>query len=133
MKHKDGKPINHPSKNRSLSLAITVIVLCGLSFYFGGVFNSGNNGVAINTIQKAIDSPKQSSGSLQIKPFNFPECSGDYQDYTPCTDPKVLLKVNTNTNSCPFVDAASVIFVEGNFNVDLSMHDFTEMEKVWNL
>lgn len=128
MKHKDGKPINHPSKNRSLSLAITVIVLCGLSFYFGGVFNSGNNGVAINAIQKTIDSPKQSSCSLQIKPFNFPECSGDYQDYTPCTDPKVLLVVYTNSYS--FIDAMSVIFVEGNFNVDLSMHDFTEMEKV---
>jgi hypothetical protein len=93
MKHKDGKPINQPNKNRSLTAAITIILLCGLSFYLGGVFKSGNSGGVdvINTIQKTLDSPKQSSGSFQIRPFNFPECSSDYQDYTPCTDPKVLI------------------------------------------
>jgi hypothetical protein len=93
MKHKDGKLINQPNKNRSLTAAITIILLCGLSFYLGGVFKSGNSGGVdvINTIQKTLDSPKQSSGSFQIRPVNFPECSSDYQDYTPCTDPKVLI------------------------------------------
>jgi len=96
MKHKDGKLIHQPNKNRSLTAAITIIVLCGFSFYLGGVFKSGNNGVdVINTIQKSLDSPKQSSGSLQIKPFSFPECGNDYQDYTPCTDPKVLINTNS--------------------------------------
>ncbi|AES95570.1 putative sterol 24-C-methyltransferase [Medicago truncatula] len=96
MKHKDGKLIHQPNKNRSLTAAITIIVLCGFSFYLGGVFKSGNNGVdVINTIQKSLDSPKQSSGSLQIKPFSFPECSNDYQDYTPCTDPKRWRKYGT--------------------------------------
>ncbi|WJX56188.1 putative methyltransferase PMT21 [Trifolium repens] len=97
MKHKDGKPINQPNKNRSLTAAITIILLCGLSFYLGGVFKSGNSGGVdvINTIQKTLDSPKQSSGSFQIRPVNFPECSSDYQDYTPCTDPKRWRKYGT--------------------------------------
>lgn len=90
MKHKDGKPINQPNKNRTVTLAVTFIALCGFSFYLGGIFCSGKDGVVVNTIQKTLDSPKQSSGSLQIKPISFPECSIDYQDYTPCTDPKVL-------------------------------------------
>jgi hypothetical protein len=73
MKHKDGKLINQPNKNRSLTAAITIILLCGLSFYLGGVFKSGNSGGVdvINTIQKTLDSPKQSSGSFQIRPVNF--------------------------------------------------------------
>ncbi|WJX62352.1 hypothetical protein P8452_47355 [Trifolium repens] len=73
MKHKDGKLINQPNKNRSLTAAITIILLCGLSFYLGGDFKSGNSGVVdvINTIQKTLDSPKQSSGSFQIRPVNF--------------------------------------------------------------
>ncbi|GFZ16635.1 S-adenosyl-L-methionine-dependent methyltransferases superfamily protein [Actinidia rufa] len=29
-----------------------------------------------------------SSGPLKIKSVAFPECSGEYQDFTPCTDPK---------------------------------------------
>ncbi|KAL5099849.1 hypothetical protein RYX36_004176 [Vicia faba] len=97
MKHKDGKPINQPNKNRSLSAAITVIVLCGLSFYLGGIFKSADgDGVGvISAIQKSLDSSSQSSGTLQIKPINFPECGNDYQDYTPCTDPKRWRKYGT--------------------------------------
>ncbi|KAK2449303.1 putative methyltransferase PMT20 [Trifolium repens] len=66
MKHKDGKPINQPNKNRSLTAAITIILLCGLSFYLGGDFKSGNSGVVDvnNTIQKTLDSPKPSSDLL---------------------------------------------------------------------
>ncbi|KAL2348817.1 hypothetical protein Fmac_002817 [Flemingia macrophylla] len=88
MKHKDGKPINQPNKNRAVTLAVTFIALCGFSFYLGGVFCSGKDGVVVNTIQKTLESPKQTSGSLQIKPISFPECGIDFQDYTPCTDPK---------------------------------------------
>ncbi|OIV92951.1 hypothetical protein TanjilG_20613 [Lupinus angustifolius] len=91
MKHKDGKPINLPNKNRKVILAITVIVLCGLSFYLGGMqCNTKNDGVLTNTNDNDndIDLPKQNLGSLQVRPINFPECSIDLQDYTPCTDPK---------------------------------------------
>ncbi|KHN11837.1 Putative methyltransferase PMT20 [Glycine soja] len=88
MKHKDGKPINQPNKNRTVTLAVTFIALCGFSFYLGGIFCSGKDSVVVNNIQMALDSPKESSGSLQVKPISFPECSLDYQDYTPCTDPR---------------------------------------------
>ena len=94
MKHKDGKPINQPDKNRNVTLAIMFIVLCGFSFYLGGIFSSGKDGIITTTFQKNIEPPKQSSGSLLIKSISFPECSMDYQDYTPCTDPKVLIAVH---------------------------------------
>lgn len=130
MKHKDGKLINPPNKHRSLTAAITIIVLCGFSFYLGGIFKSGNsdNGVSvINNIQKTLESPKESSGSLQIRSFNFPECSNDYQDYTPCTDPKVLILI---------ILVMLWFFVEENFIVMLIEYIcmiFVEMEKVWYL
>ncbi|OIW10720.1 hypothetical protein TanjilG_27666 [Lupinus angustifolius] len=89
MKHKDGKPINLPNKNRNVTLAITVFVLCGLSFYLGGMqCNSQNDGVVTNTIEKSLDLPKRTLRSLQVRPINFPECSIGLQEYTPCTDPK---------------------------------------------
>ncbi|XP_027913709.1 probable methyltransferase PMT20 [Vigna unguiculata] len=88
MKHKDGKPINLPNKNRTLTFVVTLIALCGLSFYLGGIFCSGKDGVVVKTIQKALDTPMQTSGSLLMRTITFPECGLDYQDYTPCTDPK---------------------------------------------
>ncbi|CAL0331619.1 unnamed protein product [Lupinus luteus] len=95
MKHKDGKPINLPNRKRNVTLAITVIALCGLAFYLGGMqCNSQNGGFVTNTVEKALDLPKQ-SGSLQVRPINFPECSTDLQDYTPCTDPKRWRKYGT--------------------------------------
>ncbi|KAJ8513517.1 hypothetical protein OPV22_003951 [Ensete ventricosum] len=37
----------------------------------------------------AVQSSKETAvASLQIKAVEFPECGTDYQDYTPCTDPK---------------------------------------------
>jgi len=90
MKHKDGKPINQPNKSRAVTFAVTLIALCGLSFYLGGIFCSGKDAVVANTIKNTLDTPKQTSGSLVMRPISFPECSLDYQDYTPCTDPKVL-------------------------------------------
>ncbi|KAI9083934.1 hypothetical protein K1719_034192 [Acacia pycnantha] len=90
MKHKDGKPITHPDKNsRPVSMAIMFVVLFGLSFYLGGIFCSEKwKFVTINT-QKTAESSKGSAvAPLQVKSNSFPECSIDYQDYTPCTDPK---------------------------------------------
>ena len=95
MKHKDGKPINQPNKSRAVTFAVTLIALCGLSFYLGGIFCSGKDAVVANTIKNTLDTPKQTSGSLVMRPISFPECSLDYQDYTPCTDPKRWRKYGT--------------------------------------
>ena len=62
MKHKDGKPINQPNKNRTVTLAVTFIALCGFSFYLGGIFCSGKDSVVVNNIQMALD-PKVLNGS----------------------------------------------------------------------
>ncbi|PKI49955.1 hypothetical protein CRG98_029629, partial [Punica granatum] len=92
MKHKDGKPGNQPEKNtRVVPMTILLILLCGFSFYLGGIFCSEKNLDLRNlyNVAKAVPAPKESAVSpLQIKSVSFPECSIEYQDYTPCTDPQ---------------------------------------------
>lgn len=94
MKHKDGKYHSQPDKGfKVFPATLLVIVLCGFSFYLGGIFCSEKNNLEGKTVQdvsKAVPSPKESAiNPLQIKPITFQECSIDYQDYTPCTDPRV--------------------------------------------
>ncbi|XP_027079710.1 probable methyltransferase PMT20 [Coffea arabica] len=90
MKHreKDGKPSSHPDKSsRTVPMAIMFIVLCGFSFYLGGIFCSEKD--RYETVEDAIESTKSiAAGPLQINDVSFPECGLDYQDYTPCTDPR---------------------------------------------
>ncbi|KAH9659006.1 putative methyltransferase PMT20 [Citrus sinensis] len=91
MKHKDGKPIspNGDKSPRIVPLTVLFVALRGFSFYLGGIFCSEKNRVEIRDVQKAVSSPKDPVVALlQIKSVNFPECSSNYQDYTPCTDPK---------------------------------------------
>lgn len=95
MKYKDGKPGSQQDKNsRVVPMAIMFFVLCGFSFYLGGIFCTEKNRFDNNDakdVAKAVQSSKEVGvGSLQMKSVNFPECSIDYQDYTPCTNPKVL-------------------------------------------
>lgn len=94
MKHKDGKPSPHSDKGpKIVSLTMVVLALCGFSFYLGGIFGSERNRVEVIDVKKAVPAPKEAVfAPLQIKTITFPECSSDYQDYTPCTDPRVLLK-----------------------------------------
>lgn len=93
MKHKDGKLNPHSDKGpRIVPLTLVVLVLCGFSFYLGGLFGSERNRVEANEVKKAVSAPKEAVvAPLQIKSTTFPECSSDYQDYTPCTDPRVLI------------------------------------------
>lgn len=90
MKNNEGKVVD---KSRIVPLAIIFVVLCGLSFYMGVIFGSENDRIVSIISQRSLDSPKKSASisSLQIKSISFPECSVDYQDYTPCTDPRVIL------------------------------------------
>ncbi|KAK4252654.1 hypothetical protein QN277_014399 [Acacia crassicarpa] len=98
MKYKDGKPINLPDKKSKVVSTAILVLLCGLSFYLGGLYCSNSkDSIFTNTIQKAImNSPKESSvAPLQIRPITFPECTIDTHDYTPCTDPKRWRKYGT--------------------------------------
>lgn len=96
MKHKDGKPILQQDKNsRKVPMAIMFVVLCGFSFYLGGIFCSEKDKYATKEVTKAAERPKEkaavpAAGALQIKAVTFPECPADFQDYTPCTDPRVI-------------------------------------------
>lgn len=93
MKHKDGKLGPQPDRrSRVVPITIMFAVLCGVSFYLGGIFCSERNKIEVKDVTKVVSSPKESVVSpLQLKATAFPECSSDYQDYTPCTDPRVLL------------------------------------------
>lgn len=92
MKHKDGKPTSQPDKNsRTVPMALMFLVLCGFSFYLGGIFCSEKDKYVTKEVTKAVETSKEkASGPLQIKAVTFPECSANFQDYTPCTDPKVI-------------------------------------------
>ncbi|KAG8375197.1 hypothetical protein BUALT_Bualt10G0075300 [Buddleja alternifolia] len=90
MKHKDkdGKPIQDKS-SRTVPMAIMFIVLCGFSFYLGGIFCSEKDKYETPEVKKSVEtSTETSKGPLQIKSVTFTQCDADMQDYTPCTDPK---------------------------------------------
>lgn len=96
MKFKDDIKLGRqPEKSsRVVQMGIMFIVLCGLSFYLGGIFCSEKNKFSSENVAKRVDSlevEKTVSGPIQVKSVSFPECSVDLQDYTPCTDPKVLV------------------------------------------
>ncbi|ONK57359.1 uncharacterized protein A4U43_C10F19280 [Asparagus officinalis] len=70
-------------------MALMFVVLCGFSFYLGGIFCSEKNRFSTKVAVPTAQSRKDTALSpLQVKPIAFPECGIDYQDYTPCTDPK---------------------------------------------
>ncbi|CAH9086229.1 unnamed protein product [Cuscuta epithymum] len=85
MKYKDGKPI-HKQNSRKVPMALLLVVLCGVSFYLGGVFYSDNgsySSTSNNHVSKEVVPLKGNADTTLI-----PECSPDFQDYTPCTDPR---------------------------------------------
>ncbi|XP_074588192.1 putative methyltransferase PMT21 [Curcuma longa] len=75
-------------KLRSQLTPLGIIILCVFSFYLGGVYYCDNT-IAKEDARPTVQTLKETSvPSLQIKSIAFPECSIDYQDYTPCTDHK---------------------------------------------
>ncbi|KAL0327724.1 UNVERIFIED_CONTAM: putative methyltransferase PMT20 [Sesamum angustifolium] len=98
MKNRDGKPNSQSEKSsRTVHLAIMFVVLCGLSFYLGGIFGSEKNRYNTNDISKVFGVSKESLPcALQVKAVNFSQCSPELQDYTPCTDPKRWKKFNVH-------------------------------------
>ncbi|KAG5023026.1 hypothetical protein JHK82_018929 [Glycine max] len=89
MNNQDGKPVTQPDKTRIVPMAIIFVVLCGSSFYMGIIFCSEKDIFLSIYSAKSIESHKESSIiPLQIKYISYPECSIDFQDYTPCTNPR---------------------------------------------
>lgn len=88
MKKKDPKPGD--KRYRLVPTTILVLILCGFSFYLGGFYRSENNIIVKTDARPSAQSRKETGLTpLQVKSIDFPVCSIDYQDYTPCTDPKV--------------------------------------------
>ena len=94
MNNQDGKLVTQPDKSRIVPMAIIFVVLCGSSFYMGIIFCSEKDIFLSIYSAKSIESHKESSIiPLQIKYISYPECSIDFQDYTPCTNPRVKLLI----------------------------------------
>lgn len=91
MKNKDPRSEAYVDRSsRIVPVTLMLIVLCGFSFYLGGIYCSEKNRYFNMDVEPAIQlRNKSASTSLQIDSVEFPVCGGDYQDYTPCTDPKV--------------------------------------------
>ncbi|ERN15657.1 probable methyltransferase PMT21 [Amborella trichopoda] len=90
MKDKDFKPGSYPDRwSRMVPLTLMLVLLCGLSFYLGGIFCSEKHKLLGTDLALALTSPlKVAPLSSQTKTVTFPECGIKFQDYTPCTDPK---------------------------------------------
>lgn len=94
MKFKDDNKTGRQSEksSRVVPIGIMFVVLCGLSFYLGGIFCSEKNRISGEQVSKPVESKEVEptvSGAVQVKSVSFPECGAELQDYTPCTDPKV--------------------------------------------
>lgn len=123
MNNQDGKPVTQPDKSRIVPMAIIFVVLCGSSFYMGIIFCSEKDRFLSIYSEKSIESHKESSIiPLQIKYISYPECSIDFQDYTPCTDPRVKLLI--------IVFFLMYRTYRRMFPYWLSMLKFSEMEEV---
>lgn len=125
---KSGKQSSQPEKgtSRILSLTVLFIAFCGFSFYLGGIFCSERDKIeakdVTRTTTKAVASPKEPTVTpIQIKSVSFPECESEFQDYTPCTDPKV----NKSTL------ALCVRFLLHKVELLLCVFLFSEVEEVW--
>jgi len=93
MKGNDGKGAN-ARKSRAVPVAVMFLVLCGFSFYLGGIYcpekTKLSTKVTSDSPARLVELRKETTvAPLQIKAIAFPECGIDFQDYTPCTDPKV--------------------------------------------
>ncbi|KAH6759853.1 S-adenosyl-L-methionine-dependent methyltransferases superfamily protein [Perilla frutescens var. frutescens] len=89
MKQEDEQPNQQDKNYRGVSTALVLIVLCGISFSFGGIFCSQKYRYGMLDFGNVIPSLKaEAVVPLQIKAVSFPECDSTFQDYTPCTDPK---------------------------------------------
>ncbi|RLN18483.1 putative methyltransferase PMT21 [Panicum miliaceum] len=86
---------------RAVPVALLVILLCAFSFYLGGVYSTGRSlldsiqpaptlltlGTTAAQQSSALAQPAQST-TTAVAAVSFPECPADFQDYTPCTDPR---------------------------------------------
>ncbi|GAA0152066.1 methyltransferase [Lithospermum erythrorhizon] len=97
-KDEDGKPTYpYDKKSRTVPMALMLIVFCGFSFYLGGIFCSDKEIIQSIETSNFENSPEsKGSSSLQVKAVSFPECGIEFQDYTPCTDPKRFNKFSTH-------------------------------------
>lgn len=97
MRGKDPKSVaTNDRSSRMVPMTLMFLVLCGFSFYLGGIYCSEKNRFFLKDMAPAIQSRKEVTvAPLQMKPLVIPECSMDYQDYTPCTNPKKWRKYGT--------------------------------------
>ncbi|KAK1306498.1 putative methyltransferase PMT21 [Acorus calamus] len=98
MKTKELKPAVHPDRrSRVVPMSLMFIVLCGLSFYLGGIYCSEKGKIFFMEVPKVVRTHTSvPAAPIQIKAPVISECSIDDQDYTPCTDPKRWRKYGVN-------------------------------------
>ena len=129
--NKEAKPGAPDKGSRVLQLSVLFFVLCGFSFYLGGIFCSEKTRFETNDVKQiAVPSAKESMAApLQIKAVSFPECSPDYQDYTPCTDPRVCPYhwISGSAGLCVIFEILDVVQIL----MTVIYVYCTEVEKVW--
>jgi len=80
--------MNSERASMLIPLILMSISLCAVSFYLGGLFFSEKEKLMLLENGTSHPSLKADCAVAEVKPVAFNECSIEYQDYTPCTDPK---------------------------------------------
>ncbi|VAH17644.1 unnamed protein product [Triticum turgidum subsp. durum] len=82
---------------RAVPVALMLLLLCGFSFYLGGMYSTGRTFTFSSTttsIIPIVSTAKQEGSAIALAiarngngddEVEFSECPADYQDYTPCT------------------------------------------------
>lgn len=88
MKDKEYKDKPAMHQDRSLKLVpvgVMLLALCAISFYLGGLFCKDRNNFFLD---ERVPEKDAAIACKEETAIAFQECSIEYQDYTPCTDPK---------------------------------------------
>ncbi|KAF0934278.1 hypothetical protein E2562_024468 [Oryza meyeriana var. granulata] len=90
---KEAKPERPASgRSRAVPVALLFVLLCAFSFYLGGIYSTGRSLLDVAASNGIINFQPPPAVAVAVDKTKaavvFPECPADYQDYTPCTDPK---------------------------------------------
>lgn len=90
MKGKEGKYAYNANKgSKTIPMVLMIVALCGVSFYVGQMYSSEKESYENAETTRISEYTKpMEGGPLQVSSTSFPECDAQFQDYTPCTDPK---------------------------------------------
>ncbi|XP_057825609.2 probable methyltransferase PMT20 [Cryptomeria japonica] len=89
MKDRESKAGMYPERSwRLVPLVLMFFSLCAVSFYLGGIYFTEKEKLKLVENETSQPFLAAKCAVASVKTVAFDECSFQYQDYTPCMDPK---------------------------------------------